>query len=155
MPSFICETCGTQYAETTLSPSHCPVCEDERQYVGWKGQTWTTHEALAARYRLRLEDDEPVGDPRAVVPVDIGNPCWIWKDVDLTGVTSLRVDAVDLPFNFQFGADPAPGALRKQATREGDGPLLDHCMIVQESGDSWVAAALTPQICQTYPRSPA
>lgn len=77
---------------------------------------------------LRLEDDEPEGDQRAVVPVDIGNPCWIWKDVDLTGVTSLRVDAVDLPFNFQFGADPAPGALRKQATREGELEVaLDSC----------------------------
>jgi hexosaminidase len=77
---------------------------------------------------LRLEDDEPVGDQRAVVPVDLGNPCWIWKGVDLTGVTSLRVHAVDLPFNFQFGADPTPGELRKQATREGELEVaLDGC----------------------------
>lgn len=77
---------------------------------------------------LRLEDDEPIGDQRAVVPVDIGNPCWIWKDVDLAGVTSLRVEAVDLPFNFQFGADPVPGELRKQATSEGELEVaLDGC----------------------------
>lgn len=77
---------------------------------------------------LRLEDDEPAGDQRAVVPVDIGNPCWIWKDVDLTGVKSLRVEAVDLPFNFQFGADPLPGELRKQATRDGELEVsLDGC----------------------------
>lgn len=77
---------------------------------------------------LRLEDDEPIGDQRAVVPVDIGNPCWIWKDVDLSGVTSLRVQAIDLPFNFQFGADPVPGELRKQATREGELEVaLDSC----------------------------
>jgi hexosaminidase len=77
---------------------------------------------------LRLEDDEPAGDERAVVPVDIGNPCWIWKDVDLAGVKSLRVEAVDLPFNFQFGADPLPGELRKQATREGELEVaLDGC----------------------------
>jgi len=77
---------------------------------------------------LRLEDDEPAGDQRAVVPVDIGNPCWIWKDVDLTGVESLRVEAVDLPFNFQFGEDAPPGKLRKQATREGELEVaLDGC----------------------------
>jgi len=57
MTRFICETCGTQYAETPAPPAQCPVCEDERQYVGWSGQTWTTHEALRARYNLRLEDD--------------------------------------------------------------------------------------------------
>ena len=36
MSLFICETCGTQYAETAQPPSHCLVCEDERQYVGWQ-----------------------------------------------------------------------------------------------------------------------
>jgi hypothetical protein len=38
-------------------PRCFPAGEDERQYVGWNGQTWTTHEALAAKYELRLEDD--------------------------------------------------------------------------------------------------
>jgi len=77
---------------------------------------------------LRLEDDEPAGEQRAVVPVDISNPCWIWKQVDLAGVSALRVDAADLPFNFQFGTDPVPGPLRKQATREGElEVMLDAC----------------------------
>lgn len=58
MPCFICETCGTQYAESTAPPAHCPICEDERQYVGWSGQAWTTPDALAKRYRQRLEDDD-------------------------------------------------------------------------------------------------
>jgi hexosaminidase len=78
--------------------------------------------------QLRLEDDEPTGDERAVVPVDITDPCVIWKQVDLGGVTALRVDAVDLPFNFQFGTDPVPGQLRKQATRAGEIEVrLDSC----------------------------
>jgi hexosaminidase len=77
---------------------------------------------------LRLEDDEPAGDQRAVVPVDIGNPCWIWKNVDLTAVRALRADAVDLPFNFQFGTDPVPGKLQPQKTKEGELMLsLDSC----------------------------
>ena len=57
MTFSICETCGTQFAASAVPPAQCPICEDERQYVGWEGQTWTTHEALAAKYRQRLEDD--------------------------------------------------------------------------------------------------
>lgn len=87
MPLYICETCGTQYAATPAPPEQCPVCEDERQYVGWNGQTWTTHEALAARYKLRVEDDDGllgIGLPpdfaipqRALLlPTDAGNILW-------------------------------------------------------------------------------
>lgn len=87
MPPFICETCGTQYAETPAPPAHCPVCEDDRQYVGWGGQAWTTHEALAEKYRLLIEDDAGllgIGLPsdfaipqRALLlPTDAGNILW-------------------------------------------------------------------------------
>jgi hypothetical protein len=58
MTFFICETCGTQYAESIVPPVDCPVCQDERQYVGWNGQTWTTHEALSVKYTLRIEEDD-------------------------------------------------------------------------------------------------
>ena len=71
MPFPICETCGTQYAEMPTPPAHCPVCEDERQYVGWNGQTWTAHEALAARCRLRIEEDHGllgIGIPDFAIP---------------------------------------------------------------------------------------
>lgn len=58
----ICETCGTQYAEASARPERCPVCEDERQFVRWNGQTWTTREALGTGHMLRLEDDDgPLG----------------------------------------------------------------------------------------------
>ena len=42
MPNYICVTCGNQYLETGAPPAHCPICEDERQYVNPRGQTWTT-----------------------------------------------------------------------------------------------------------------
>ena len=58
MTCFICGTCGTQYADAIQPPPRCLICEDERQYVGWQGQTWTTHEALTAKHRIRLEDDD-------------------------------------------------------------------------------------------------
>lgn len=35
----ICVTCGLQYA---AQRDDCPVCEDDRQYVGRQGQRWTT-----------------------------------------------------------------------------------------------------------------
>lgn len=82
----ICETCGTQFA----SPSplaHCPICEDDRQYVGWQGQTWTTHEALREKYELRLEEDEgllgiglspgfAINQRMLLLPTDAGNLLW-------------------------------------------------------------------------------
>ncbi len=46
MPHFLCEACGTQYAESAAPPAACPVCEDERQFVPARGQRWTTLEAL-------------------------------------------------------------------------------------------------------------
>lgn len=43
---YICVTCGTQYPASHQPPGRCPICEDERQYVGLNGQQWTTLEAL-------------------------------------------------------------------------------------------------------------
>jgi hypothetical protein len=50
MPTFICSTCGTQFAPSERPPSDCPICTDERQYVPASGQSWTTHEALGRSY---------------------------------------------------------------------------------------------------------
>ena len=87
MPAYLCETCGTQYSASVTPPAHCAVCEDERQYVGWAGQSWTTHEALAAKFALRIEQDDGLlgigvaGDfaipQRALLlPTDAGNILW-------------------------------------------------------------------------------
>jgi len=83
----ICETCGTQYAATPAPRTRCPVCEDERQYVGWKGQRWTTREALGAAHTLRLEDeagvlgiglapDFAINQRALFLPTDAGNILW-------------------------------------------------------------------------------
>ena len=53
----ICVTCGVQFADRERPPEVCPVCEDERQYVGWAGQRWTTLEALRGSHRLALRDE--------------------------------------------------------------------------------------------------
>jgi hypothetical protein len=54
MPAFICVTCGTQYPESLAPPEHCLICSDERQYVGWQGQCWTTMADLRAGHRNRI-----------------------------------------------------------------------------------------------------
>ncbi len=59
MPNYICVTCGCQYAETPAEPESCKICEDERQYVGFDGQRWTTLEALREGRRNRVEPMEP------------------------------------------------------------------------------------------------
>ena len=59
MPNYICATCGVQYAESVLPPARCLVCEDERQYVGWEGQRWTTLRELQATHRNRLDVEGP------------------------------------------------------------------------------------------------
>jgi len=46
MPAYICRTCGVQHAESEEPPQSCIICDDERQYVGWGGQQWTTLDAM-------------------------------------------------------------------------------------------------------------
>ena len=57
MACFICVTCGTQFADSEREPARCPVCEDERQYVGHDGQQWTTLDALRAGHRNRIQPE--------------------------------------------------------------------------------------------------
>jgi hypothetical protein len=46
MTNYLCVTCGTQFSASAEPPSACPICDDERQYVGPGGQQWTTLEDL-------------------------------------------------------------------------------------------------------------
>lgn len=87
MTRYICQTCGTQYAESTAPPAECPVCLDDRQYVGWAGQRWTTHDEIARKHQARIEmDGDLLGigitpnfaiPQRALfLPTDAGNILW-------------------------------------------------------------------------------
>ena len=33
MPSAICTACGTEFPQAATPPQHCPICEEERQFV--------------------------------------------------------------------------------------------------------------------------
>jgi glyoxylase-like metal-dependent hydrolase (beta-lactamase superfamily II) len=102
----ICVTCGTQFAESAAAPERCPVCEDERQFVGWAGQAWATLEALRAHHRLALKDEgdgllgigaEPkfaIGQRALLVPAKVrGGPGRnvLWDCISLIDQAAIRV----------------------------------------------------------------
>ncbi|REJ82680.1 MAG: MBL fold metallo-hydrolase [Planctomycetota bacterium] len=88
MPNFICTTCGSQFEESDQPPGECPICTDERQYVGWQGQDWTTLADLTASHRnvVRLKEPglygigmEPsfaIGQRSLLVTQPEGNVLW-------------------------------------------------------------------------------
>jgi hypothetical protein len=92
VPCWICEQCGAQFPESAAPPTSCPICEDERQYVNWKGQAWLTREELTERHRLVWREDlglpglgvEPgfaIGQRALVVPD--GDGCVLWDCIPL------------------------------------------------------------------------
>jgi hypothetical protein len=88
VPAWICATCAVQQPESAEPPRHCPICEDERQYVGWQGQRWTTREELLADHRSVLREEEPdllgvgvepavaIGQRALLVRTPGGNVLW-------------------------------------------------------------------------------
>src|SRR5215831_19384402 len=88
MPLFICTACGTQYAESAAPPRHCVLCEEERQYVPPRGQTWSTLEALRQSHTNTFREYEPaiigigstpafaIGQRALLVRTDNGNILW-------------------------------------------------------------------------------
>ena len=87
MFNFICVGCGTQYDASPTPPDSCPVCVDDRQYVGIDGQHWTTHDQLTATLHNRIEADgdllgvgiqEPFAIPQRafLLRTDAGNVLW-------------------------------------------------------------------------------
>jgi hexosaminidase len=82
----------------------------------------TSHQLApcAGGYLLSLEDDAPLRDKRAVFLVSITNPCWTWKDADLTQITALRASVGQIPFAFQIGKDAMNIPLAKPADGAGE-----------------------------------
>jgi hypothetical protein len=88
MENFICAQCGTQFSETVKPPLHCPICEDERQFVRHGGQEWTTLQRLTADHRNRFEEEGPrllgigtepefaIGQRALLVQSAAGNLLW-------------------------------------------------------------------------------
>ena len=77
---------------------------------------------------LSLEDDAPVRGERATFLVDIENPCWIAKGVDLDRVHALTAAVGQVPFNFQIGDDVKKIHFPAPTVSEGELQVrLDRC----------------------------
>ena len=79
----------------------CPICLDERQYVGWDGQQWTTLAELArAGHRGRIAEEGPgvlgvgtepataIGQRALLITTPAGNVLWdmvTYLDDELAG----------------------------------------------------------------------
>jgi hypothetical protein len=105
MPNYICATCGVQHAETDAPPEHCPICEDERQYIGHNGQQWMTIQELQTTHRNRIEQIDvnltgigtvpgfAIGQRLLLVQTPNGNVLWdcisLLDDATLEAVRAL------------------------------------------------------------------
>ncbi len=121
MPAFICVTCGTQFAPTPAPPARCPVCEDERQYVGHGGQQWTTPEELRRDHRAVVRPIEPgltgigvepsfaIGQRALLVQAPGGNVLWdcvsLLDDPTVAAVRALGgIAAIAISHPHYYGA---------------------------------------------------
>lgn len=97
---FVCATCATQFAASPEPPAACPICEDDRQYVGPGGRRWTTAAELRAAHAARLEaqgdllgigahDQVGIGQRALLVPHGDRNVLW-----DCTGLLDEHVGEV-------------------------------------------------------------
>ena len=89
MENYICKTCGVQHEATENPPANCIICDDERQFVGWAGQQWTTIEEMrAAGHTNEIRELEPgltgigtqpsfaIGQRALLVQTPHGNVLW-------------------------------------------------------------------------------
>ena len=81
MTAFLCVTCGTQYPPSEVPPRECPICEDERQFVGFDGQTWTTLDELRATHR------------NDIIPLESGLTALLTNPAFAVGERALLVES--------------------------------------------------------------
>ena len=101
MPCFICTACGMQYAPSDKPPTQCLICEEERQYVPPRGQSWTTLEALSQSHLNALLEYEPdvlgigtgfaIGQRAILLRTSGGNVLWdCVATLDAATVTMIK-----------------------------------------------------------------
>jgi hypothetical protein len=88
MDSWICVTCGSQFAPSGAAPPRCPICDDERQYVPPAGQRWVTLAELRSKHGGDVRELEPdlygigetpgfaIGQRALLLRTPAGNVLW-------------------------------------------------------------------------------
>ena len=105
MTHYICVHCGVQYPDSPTPPTHCPICEDERQYVNYDGQQWTTLDQLRTTHTTFIREKAPgihsigvepafaIGQRALLVQAAGGNVLWdcitLIDDATVAAVNSL------------------------------------------------------------------
>jgi len=115
----ICSTCGVQYSAPR---EDCPICLDQRQYVGWDGQQWTSLAELRnAGHRGQAKPEGPgvigigaepptaIGQRALLVRAPSGNVLWdmiTYIDDDLVAaITELGgVSAIAISHPHFYGS---------------------------------------------------
>jgi hypothetical protein len=100
---FICKTCGVQFPPSARPPDRCLICDDERQYIGYGGQEWTTlPEMVQEGYENLVRETDPgvysvwtsprfaIGQRILLVQTPHGN--FMWDSISF--VDGPSVDAV-------------------------------------------------------------
>ena len=83
MHPYICTTCGVQYNESDSYPDYCPICTDQRQYIGPNGQEWTTLEKMTTSRKYRNEiswQEEGLYAMKTVPEFGIGQTAYLVQD---------------------------------------------------------------------------
>jgi hexosaminidase len=112
---------GLHYSDDALRPAPAPPGQFDR-HASQDLQTCTDKVALS------LEDDAPLQGPRAVFLIDIVNPCWLFRSVDLSRGVALQAAVGQVPFNFQIGKDRDAIQLAAPQTAAGELEVyLDGC----------------------------
>ena len=148
----VCRTCGVQYPPE-IDRAVCPVCSDERQYVGWDGQRWTSLAGLRAeghRGEVRPEltgvwgvgttPSFAIGQRALLVPGEGGNVLWdcvthlddetVHRIRELGGVAAI---ALSHPHYY--------GAMGSWSEAFGDVPVYVHADDAQ-----WVPGGVAAQL---------
>ena len=166
MPLWTCETCGAQFPDSGRPPASCPICEDERQYVNWKGQTFLTRDMLAERHRLVWRDDlgltgmalEPsfaIGQRALLVPA--GGGCVMWDCIPLATAEAIAhvkslggLTAIAISHPHYYGAVYLHADDRQWVTRPhpsimhwtGDGHRISDDVLLLRTGGHFAGATM-------------
>jgi hexosaminidase len=124
--------------EGVASSGQSPAASGQQPYFRTSHQLAMCSDKLV----LSLEDDAPLNGPRATFLVDVMDPCWIYRQADLSNIASIKASIGQVPFNFQIGKDRDAIPLPKPRTQSGELQVhLDTC-----DGEMIAELPLTPAV---------